>query len=96
MRLKLNDDYKEAIKKVSDGNPGALRVLMECYQKNFYIGQFVVAELDIKGIYGSDIWFLYKDKNKEDLNKFIDAVDPKISEKVELMNNVFGKVAEKK
>lgn len=90
MRLTFNDGYEEALKKISGGNPGALRVLMECYQKNFFIGQLVVAELDIKQIYDSNIWLLYKDKCGEDLDKFINAVDSTIFEKVEQMQKAFG------
>lgn len=88
MKLTLNDNWEEAIKKISEGNPGALRVLIQCYQKSFLIGQFIIAELDIKEIYGSHIWELYKDKCGEDLDEFILTVDPKVQRKKETLEKV--------
>lgn len=87
-RLSLNDDYVEAVKKISEGNPGAIRVIMQCYEKSFLCGQLVVAELDIKEIYGSKIWQLYKDECGEDLDKFILKADPDNKEKVANLKRV--------
>jgi hypothetical protein len=83
MRLTLQDDYKSGVEKISEGNPGALRVLMQCYQKNFIVGQLVLTKLDEKEIYGWKIWELYKDKCGEDLDKFIVEVDPKLQEQLD-------------
>jgi hypothetical protein len=95
-KLNFNTDYKEAIKLISEGNPGALRVLFECYEKNFLIGQFIVAELDIKGIYGWRIWELYKDKCGEDLDSFIREVDAAAFEKAENMEKILGRIEDEK
>lgn len=87
-RLTFNDDYKEGLKKISEGNPGALRVLMECYQKDFFIGQIVLAQLDIKEVYGWHIWELYKDKCGENLDKFILNVDPDVKKKSDTLRRI--------
>lgn len=88
MKLNFNTDYLEAIKQISEGNPGALRVLMECYQRGFLKGQLVIAQLDEKEIYGWQIWELYKDKCGEDLDKFILEIVPDINHKIDTLNKL--------
>ena len=89
MRLTIADEYEQAIKKISGGNPGALSVLMQCYEKDFFVGQLVTANLDEKGIYDGHIWVLYKDKCGEDLDKFIAELDPRIIDTADKIKGLF-------
>ena len=67
-RLDLNDDIRSAMLKMVDGNPSAINALV-CLVKNAetidpddFAGPFgPFFHLDSYGIYGSDIWILYKD-----------------------------------
>lgn len=96
MRLTLEDDYQTAVKKLSESpegsgrfNPGAASVMMQCYQKDFFIGQLVVAALDEKEIYGPNIWLEYKDVCGENLDKFIDSLDPTIKDSAKRLGEAF-------
>jgi len=75
-RLTLNDDFKESMKKLCDGNPGAINVMFQCLDKDFISGSLTLVELDRKGIYGSDIWRIYKDECGEDIDKFMRKINP--------------------
>jgi len=73
-RIDFKDNVMEAIMKIAEGNPGALRVCMELYQHTGNIdpdsafgGLGSLLALDSLGIYGSKIWMLYKDVCNEDL-----------------------------
>jgi len=73
-RIDFKDSVMEAVLKIAEGNPGALRVCMELYQHTGNIdpdsafgGLGSILALDSLGIYGSKIWMLYKDVCKEDL-----------------------------
>jgi len=67
-RIGLNDSIIDVVTKLSDGNPGAIHVLMQMLEKgeqidpqSFMGGLGAVLSLDTHGIYGSRIWMLYKD-----------------------------------
>lgn len=73
-RIGLSDTTLSAVQKLSEGNPGAITVLMEIILKGGPIDpQSAFKEwtglmgLDSHGIYGSDIWVLYKDVCGQDL-----------------------------
>ena len=55
----------EIVGALSEGNPGALRVLMELFGKDG-AGFLDVFGCDSKRLYGSRIWMLYKDVCGED------------------------------
>lgn len=68
----------EMITALMEGNPGALSVLIQCLEKAKQIdpthafqelGPFIV--LDSYGIYGPNIWVLYKDICEQNLVRFI-------------------------
>lgn len=69
MKLTSTMTIRDAVLALSKGNPGALSVLAQVCQKSpeslYY--------LDAKGIYGSDIWSLYKD-NDQNIDKLITAL----------------------
>ena len=77
-RIGLKDTMPSVIIKLSDGNPGALRVCMEILEHttahdpdNVLGGIGVLLFLDTLGIYGSRIWMLYKDFCKENISTTI-------------------------
>lgn len=77
-RIQLIDNAITAITKMSDGNPGAATVLMQMLQKggeidpdDFMGGLGSVLALDSLGIYGSNIWVLYKDICGQEVNKMV-------------------------
>lgn len=64
----------DVIQIMSDGNPGAITVIMELITKtpaidpdNLLGGISYVLSLDTYGIYGSDIWVFYKDLCGQDI-----------------------------
>jgi hypothetical protein len=78
-RIQLNDSARDIVVKMSEGNPGAMRVLMETITKGDPIdpesmlggGLGSILAMDTYEIYGSDIWVLYKDVCHENLVEFV-------------------------
>lgn len=75
-RIELKDTLMDVFMKMSDGNPGALTVMAELYQRVPEIdpmsalgGLGAIMDLDTLGIYGPRIWMLYKDVCSEDIEK---------------------------
>ena len=73
-KIGLNDTIKDTIFKLSEGNPGALRVCMEIASRGALIdpdafggGTLMLLSFDTLDIYGSRIWMLYKDVCETDL-----------------------------
>lgn len=67
-RITLNDNGITMIKKLAEGNPGAVSVMAEMFASNERIdpddapgGFGPILSLDTYGIYGSRIWMFYKD-----------------------------------
>jgi hypothetical protein len=77
-RIDLADSLMSAIIKMADGNPGAVRVLMELFQQGPTIDPYSalgalsgMLHLDTLDIYGHRIWCFYKDVCGEDLTTMI-------------------------
>jgi len=75
-RIELTDSIQIAIAKMVDGNIGATTALIEIAKSTPIIdpqsalGPFsVLLALDRMGLYGSDIWIVYKDICKQDTLK---------------------------
>lgn len=73
-RLKLEMNINDALFALSDGNPGAIKVLMDSMEHNERIdpdsglGELgLILNLDQFGIYENRIWRLYKEVCGEDL-----------------------------
>jgi hypothetical protein len=73
-RINLEDTTLNMLIKMSDGNPGALDVMMKVLKDGEVIdpdsvmgGLGVILSLDTHDIYGSHIWILYKDISGSDL-----------------------------
>lgn len=84
-KLTLNDDFGSAMFKISQGNPGAITVIMEAnievMEKKLREGPLapftVMMALDTLGIYGPNIWILYKDKCDMDIVQFLNHINIK-------------------
>jgi len=73
-RLKLDMNINDALFAMSEGNPGAINVLMDSVKRNQEIDPLnamgpwgLVVNLDTIEVYGSRIWILYKDLCGQDL-----------------------------
>lgn len=87
-RVKLGDTTQDAIVKMVEGNPGALRVSIELIKMEEGLGFIHYLKLDDYGIYGCRIWMCYKDLCGQDIdilydllrnNKLQDAIKEKCS-----------------
>lgn len=88
-RIALHDNLMDALSKMCEGNPGALRVLIQLVDKTEemdtaegYEPFDSIHRLDLLGIYGSSIWILYKDICKEDIVKMIKLLHATKDEKI--------------
>lgn len=77
-RITPQDDGITIIHKISEGNPGAVTVLMLLFKHNeridpqSWMGPLgTILDLDTHGIYGSNIWILFKDICKQDIVMFV-------------------------
>ncbi|MFO7742771.1 MAG: hypothetical protein R6X31_10720 [Anaerolineae bacterium] len=77
-RLELTDTMFDVANKMSEGNPGALRVVMELLAEGGDIdpdngmgGLGHVLSMDTLNLYSSKIWMLYKDVCGQDLKKMV-------------------------
>ncbi|MFA5558174.1 MAG: hypothetical protein WDA59_01760 [Methanofastidiosum sp.] len=75
-RVTLQDNFMDVMYKMSEGNPGAVSVLMQLYKEvpnidpqNIMGGIGAILDLDTLGVYGPRIWMLYKDVCGEDIAK---------------------------
>ncbi len=73
-RIELHDSGVDIAAKLSEGNPGALSVIVEIAQRARVIDPAHILgpigyfhSLDSAGIFGSEIWRLYKDVCGEDI-----------------------------
>ena len=90
-KLNLTDSVEKIITKMSDGNPGAMNVLIIASQINPF-GLFeIVLPLDELELYGSDIYQLWNDCCKRDISRVKEVLklwqEGKIS-KEEIHNHV--------
>lgn len=80
-KIQLTDSFFDVVAKMSEGNPGAMNVIMELYEKGEQIdpqgmmgGMGIVLLLDTFKIYGTDIYVLWSDICERQLNKTIAMV----------------------
>lgn len=79
-RIGLNDTMQSMVIKMSDGNPGAINVMMGLLREtpsidpdNVLGGLGVIMSLDTHDIYGPDIWCLFKYGCGQDLTTMVGA-----------------------
>lgn len=74
-RITLEMNMQQAIFALSDGNPGAITVLVNILKADPTEGFFKLLNFDSFGIYGSKIWIFYKDVCGENLDKMLSVLD---------------------
>jgi hypothetical protein len=80
-KLKLDMGFNDVLWTLSEGNPGAINVIMESMKhgeeidpENHFKGWGFALHLDALGIYGGRVWMLYKDVCRENLAHAIGMV----------------------
>jgi hypothetical protein len=68
-KIELGDDAKTIIFKISEGNPGAIRVVAEMMSRSFdgIDGCLLVLWVEHFDFCGENLWILYKDKCHENI-----------------------------
>ena len=72
--IELNMKVMDVLQIMSEGNPGAINVLINIIQSDEVLGFMHVLSLDDMNIRGTQIWIGFKDHCKQDINKFIDCI----------------------
>jgi hypothetical protein len=91
MRTKVNiTDTRELVAEMSEGNPGALSVLVRLLKERPLDGPFVILHMDDMNIRGTQIWLAYKDHCGQDINALADAVTRRDPELVATVNRESG------
>ncbi len=72
-KLSLEDDMIEVLRTLSEGNPGALSVLIEVLNGDLE-GLSDIHILDDMNIRGPQIWVAYKDVCKQDISNFREKI----------------------
>ena len=87
--LAMTNNLKDILIVLSEGNPGALRVMMDWLQKDGDSCFMSFLNLDDMNIRGSQIWVGFKDHCKEDMSKFIECVNSRDEDMVNTINREF-------
>lgn len=83
-KLNTTGDMKEAIVQMSEGNPGAINVLIQLMKDPM---EFIdILNLDDMNMRGSQIWIAYKDHCKEDIEALRKAIRDRDPEMVATVN----------
>ncbi len=83
--INLYDDTLDALVKMSEGNIGAITVLMQLVERDDPAKLMVILDLDDMNIRGSQIWVGFKDACGEDIEAFTTAIknrDPLMIDKI--------------
>lgn len=83
-KIKLTDNGLNLMMKMSEGNPGGLRILGELSTKERSL--IYILGLDDMNIRGWQIWCGYKDYCKCDIDKFIEAIKNRDEDMVDVIN----------
>jgi hypothetical protein len=77
-RIEMTDTTMDAMIKMAEGNPGAITAIMKLMESAETVdpqsalgGVGALLSLDTHGIYGSNIWILYKDVCGMDVRKVL-------------------------
>ena len=80
-RIDMHDTEISSIMKMSEGNPGAMSICTRLLREggeidtdDIFGGLGSILMLDTLGVYGSEIWMLYKDVCGEDLGKMLAVI----------------------
>jgi len=85
-KISGSDDLQTIIVKMSEGNPGAMSVLMQMNQKKGPMAFMEMLSLDDMNIRGPQIWLGYKDHCGEDIDKFFECIKSRDREMISTIN----------
>jgi len=83
--ISLSDNTRDVLVTLSEGNPGALRVLMQLLAREG--GSLDLLHLDDMNIRGTQVWVAFKDFAKEDLDTFVTAIRKRDPEMIRVVND---------
>ena len=84
----MQDTARSALLKLSEGNPGALRVLCDLLRRED--GTMLLLHADDMGLRGSSVWLGFKDFAKENYDTFAKALVERDPEMVRVINAAGG------
>lgn len=85
-KISLKDSVQDVIVKMSEGNPGAINVLIQLYDPKDPETVFEMLQLDDMNIRGSQIWVGFKDFAGGDMKKFRAAIRSRDREMLHVIN----------
>lgn len=88
-KIGLHMSSMDVVTIMSEGNPGALRVLIELLSSG-PMGMFDVLSLDDMNMRGPQVWVAYKDFAGEELPKLLGAIKKRDPELVAVVNRHHG------
>lgn len=89
--IEMNENVMEIVAKMSEGNPGALSIMMEILKEDPEMGIMQLLFLDDMNIWGTQIWYGYKYYCDSDIKKFIECIKIRDPEMVKIINEYYGK-----
>lgn len=84
--INLSDNITAVIVKMSEGNPGALSVLMQLIQRDDPAATMTVLSLDDMNMRGPQIWVGFKDHCGSDIEVFAKAIQDREEEMIATVN----------
>lgn len=92
--IQLHDSLIEIVMKISERNPGAIRVILELLEtgkKYHKIGGLgLILTLDDMNIWGEQVWIGYQDHCGGDLDKFAKCIMKRDTDMILTINNEYG------
>jgi len=85
--IDLMGSTQSALIEMSEGNPGAITVLMELIGRDDPLAFMTILDLDDMNMRGSQIWVGFKDYCGEDIEKFAQCVRNRNPDMVEVVNS---------
>lgn len=85
MTIQLTDDPMSSIVSLSEGNPGAISVLVKLLEAG-PLGFMDILHLDDMGMKGPQIWVAWKDHCKQDIEAFRKAIRARDPDMVATVN----------
>ena len=88
----LQDSFMQVVTKLSEGNPGALTVLMALLKRQDTDppGLITMLDLDDMGMRGSQIWVAYKDHCGHDIEKLVELCRSRDQDMIDTVNRMCG------
>jgi len=84
--ISLNSTLTDLMVLMSEGNPGAVTVMVAMIKEDPSLGMIHIISLDDMNIRGTQIWIGYKDYCDKDIKKFIEAIKKRDPAMVDVIN----------